>query len=381
VKKLKANYFATVAIKLFFTFFYLFPTSLFAGDTLPENLLEKALQIEYSLILSKYDSLVDYSGIPYKKILTVREGEALIEFAYLDSTRNAISYYDLDSAIVYKEFAGLPLDSLFFKNKWEKPGKVLEVSKKAFKPVVEKRCKAYRCELFGDTLLVFSTTELGFEFNDYTGMEGIPLEYEFIAGGRYKLKYRAVNIDTVYFPQRDLFYGTAAKIVRVEKPSERQLKAANKQFEHKKKTQQKMIESKAPSFKTTTLAGREINSKKLRGKILVLNFWFTNCRPCIQEMPELNKVRTLYKEDDEVVFLSLCRDGQQKVEAILSKVSLDYEICPDAMHIAERFRVMVYPLNLVINREGKIIGYESGLKMDLARRLVDAIELAKIQGE
>ncbi len=376
---LKTNYFYSFRIQLFFTILYLFPACLLAGDTIPENMLEEALRIEYNLVIPRYDSLVDYSLVPYKKILTMRKKEVLQEFFFLGQSESNVFYHDLEDGWVYQEVRGAPVDSVFIKNKWEKKGSVIEVSKNAIKTIAGKPCKAYRCEISGDTSLFYSTTALGVEFNDFVGMEGISLEGEFMAENRIRLKYRAMKIDTVFLPPKDLFNRGAAKLLNLQKPSDAQMIARQKSIDYAKRLEQKMLGSKAPFFKIKTLAGEKINSKKLQGKILVLNFWFTTCRPCIKEIPALNKVRELYDGDEEVVFISLCKDGWREIQSILYQISFDYEICPDARYVAERFRLLGYPLNVVINREGRIIKYTDGYRMDIGRQLVDAIELAKTQ--
>ena len=46
----------------------------------------------------------------------------------------------------------------------------------------------------------------------------------------------------------------------------------------------------APECEMTDINGNEISSKNSEGKVVVLNFWFVSCKPCIAEIPELNEV-------------------------------------------------------------------------------------------
>lgn len=48
--------------------------------------------------------------------------------------------------------------------------------------------------------------------------------------------------------------------------------------------------------------------KELSGKIVVMNFWYSKCLPCIKEIPELNKIVAEYKDNKNIVFLGFC-DG------------------------------------------------------------------------
>ena len=46
----------------------------------------------------------------------------------------------------------------------------------------------------------------------------------------------------------------------------------------------------------------------IKVKVVVINLWFTSCAPCIEEMPELNKLVKEYENNDAVLFLALALD-------------------------------------------------------------------------
>ena len=43
-------------------------------------------------------------------------------------------------------------------------------------------------------------------------------------------------------------------------------------------------------FKVKTIGGKRLTLAELQGKVVVINFWFIGCAPCISEMPALNKL-------------------------------------------------------------------------------------------
>ena len=115
-------------------------------------------------------------------------------------------------------------------------------------------------------------------------------------------------------------------------------------------------------FTATDLHGNRVDLKSLKGKIVVLNFWFIRCHACVQEMPELNRIVSEFG-DKEVVFLGLTFDEAAETKAFLDKTRFDYQILPDAQPIFWQFGIGPCPVNLVINREGKVVysklGYEA----------------------
>lgn len=75
----------------------------------------------------------------------------------------------------------------------------------------------------------------------------------------------------------------------------------------------------APDFTVTTLDGAEFKLSAQRGKVVVLHFWATWCRPCIAGLPELKKVqeRLQKKYGDRLVWVNLAMDD---IEAKVGKV-------------------------------------------------------------
>ena len=67
------------------------------------------------------------------------------------------------------------------------------------------------------------------------------------------------------------------------------------------------------NFIATTFSGDTIEMNKFKGKVVVINFWFIGCPPCITELPGLNKLAEEYKAK-EVVFLAITKETVKKLE-------------------------------------------------------------------
>ena len=63
--------------------------------------------------------------------------------------------------------------------------------------------------------------------------------------------------------------------------------------------------------------------KDFEGKLLVLNFWYINCSPCILEMPYLNQLVERYK-DENIEFLALSFDSIPDIKNFLSHTEFNY---------------------------------------------------------
>lgn len=109
-----------------------------------------------------------------------------------------------------------------------------------------------------------------------------------------------------------------------------------------------------PSFSVQDLNGRTHTLASLRGKIVVLKFWFTACPPCIKEIPELNLLLDSYK-GQEVVFLAMSTDDTAKTQRFVNRIPFKYNIVPNSKSLADQFMVFGYPTHIVIDKSGRTL--------------------------
>jgi peroxiredoxin len=122
-----------------------------------------------------------------------------------------------------------------------------------------------------------------------------------------------------------------------------------------KATQQKVaMGSMAPEFSGTTLDGHAIDLKSLKGKTVILNFWFTSCAPCISEMPGLNTLVNKYKNDSSVVFLAVTYNSADQVKAFLKTKAFNFNILTGRHDIIQQYGISGYPTSLVIDKTGSV---------------------------
>ncbi len=131
----------------------------------------------------------------------------------------------------------------------------------------------------------------------------------------------------------------------------------------------------AKDFIATDLKGNNIKLSELRGKVVVLNFWFIKCKPCITEMPHLNELKAFYNNDD-VEFLAITFDKKDLVEQFLDDHPFNYTITPNASDAVNIYGVNSFPTNMVINQKGEIvlkeIGYRTNIK-DVLKASIDKL--------
>ncbi|PAW92001.1 hypothetical protein CKK33_00215 [Mucilaginibacter sp. MD40] len=106
------------------------------------------------------------------------------------------------------------------------------------------------------------------------------------------------------------------------------------------------------SFKEKTIDGNKIDLKALKGKIVVLNFWFINCPACRAEMPELNQAVANYSTDPDIVFVGLCLDQGWEIKDFLKKTPFNFQHIADARYYGNKYKVSLYPTTVVLDKQG-----------------------------
>lgn len=116
-----------------------------------------------------------------------------------------------------------------------------------------------------------------------------------------------------------------------------------------------------PPFSLTDLQGEKVSSGDLAGKVVVLNYWFIGCAPCIREMPALTRLERRYRERQDVVFLALSFDAPEAIRDFLAQREFTYRQLPAPRDWFHEAKITAYPTHLVVDREGVIRGALEGL--------------------
>lgn len=130
---------------------------------------------------------------------------------------------------------------------------------------------------------------------------------------------------------------------------------------------------RARDFIITDLKGNHIKLSEYRGKVIVLNFWFIKCKPCITEMPQLNELKELYDKND-VEFLAITFDKKEMVEQFLYDHIFNYTIAANANDAVSSYGVNSFPTNMVINQNGEIVLKEIGYRINIKEVLKSSID-------
>ena len=122
----------------------------------------------------------------------------------------------------------------------------------------------------------------------------------------------------------------------------------------KKITKKNKLGTDFPEFDLLDLNGNRLTKKELKGKVLVLNFWFIGCSPCEMERPSLNDLTKVYSDNKDVVFISFAKNDKEQLIKLLAENPILYNVVPtDNDFIKTKFEINAYPVNIIIGKDGK----------------------------
>lgn len=114
--------------------------------------------------------------------------------------------------------------------------------------------------------------------------------------------------------------------------------------------------STAPDVTFVTLDGTKIRMTDLKGKVVLVSFWATDCPGCIQEMPNLVKTYNAYKQKGfEVIAVAMPYDPPAQVLNYQKEKALPFPVMHDGFgEITQQFGgVNLTPTAFIFDKEGK----------------------------
>ncbi len=115
----------------------------------------------------------------------------------------------------------------------------------------------------------------------------------------------------------------------------------------------------APRVTFVSLQGERMPTDSLRGKVVLVNFWATDCVTCIREMPDMVKTYNKYHARGlELIAVAMQYDPPNYVISYAGKHALPFKVALDPRgDIAKAFgNVKLTPTTFIIDRRGDIVG-------------------------
>ena len=137
----------------------------------------------------------------------------------------------------------------------------------------------------------------------------------------------------------------------------------------------------APAVTFTSIRGEKIGTADLRGRVVLVNFWATDCPTCVKEMPQMVETYNKHRANGfELIAVAMRHDPPNYVLNYTEKNALPFKVALDPMgELAKAFGdVKLTPTTVVIDKRGnivtRILGEPDFTKLDalIAEKLAEA---------
>ncbi|MEP0986347.1 TlpA disulfide reductase family protein [Ekhidna sp.] len=137
---------------------------------------------------------------------------------------------------------------------------------------------------------------------------------------------------------------------------------------------EKLNKEGIPSFDFINENGEKFSIQSMEGKLIAINYWSFTCKPCIEEMPKLN--RLVEKFGEKANFLSILPPGNyniqsQNLQKKIESFSFKYHSVAMSECFADIFEVpMIFPTHIIIGKDGRILDLFFGTDVSRLEKLL-----------
>ena len=120
------------------------------------------------------------------------------------------------------------------------------------------------------------------------------------------------------------------------------------------------VELETPALSLKDLSGKQHNLNDYKGKVVLVSFWASWCRPCLEEMPSLVKLKEKYKDNLEILAVDV---GEEKatIEKFTGPMNINFPLLQDLdSSTTKNWKVYVYPSNYIVDKAGKLVYASKG---------------------
>jgi len=122
-----------------------------------------------------------------------------------------------------------------------------------------------------------------------------------------------------------------------------------------------VVGSPAPDFALRNADGQVVRLSDLRGKVVFVNFWATWCRPCKEELPDIEKLYEEKREQGLEVLAINYQDDPDDARAFFDELGIDVPMLLDRNgSVYDQYLLQGLPDSFFIDRDGNLAALHYG---------------------
>ncbi|MDB5111745.1 MAG: hypothetical protein JWR67_2859 [Mucilaginibacter sp.] len=130
----------------------------------------------------------------------------------------------------------------------------------------------------------------------------------------------------------------------------------------------------APNWTLYDTEGKKTSLSQMKGKIVLMDFFFVGCVPCMNALAPLDKLHEKYKNKNFVILSISDRDSKKLVTAFKKVQRIKNQMYPNGGDVAKLYHITAAPTFYFIDQEGKIASVVDGYSDDFEKKMSAIID-------
>lgn len=125
-----------------------------------------------------------------------------------------------------------------------------------------------------------------------------------------------------------------------------------------------------PDFCERDMKGTVWTRDKLKGKKVLINFWYSGCGPCREEMPVMGK---WVRKHRDFLFVAATYEDDDLVRKVVKENKFRFNQLVGTVNLHDTVGVSCYPLTIILDEESKVVLIEEGTTPVQWQRILDVL--------
>ncbi|MFN2457659.1 MAG: TlpA family protein disulfide reductase [Chitinophagaceae bacterium] len=140
--------------------------------------------------------------------------------------------------------------------------------------------------------------------------------------------------------------------------------------ENEKQDSSSEVVREIDKIRLTDIKGQLHSLKQYEGKVILINFWATWCKPCIQEMPSIKEMQDIL-QNENIIFLMASNETPEQIKEFAN--THDYKFNFVRIENSEEINVQALPTTFIFNKKGDLVFSETGSRKWNEKSNIDLI--------
>lgn len=116
--------------------------------------------------------------------------------------------------------------------------------------------------------------------------------------------------------------------------------------------------------------GKTVKLTDLKEKVVLLDFWYRGCYPCLKAIPELIELQEEFKDDLVIIGINDSDNREDVTDYFAYKKVNYFSTYKSEANISKKLKINAFPTTIIINQNGEVVSVESGYQKGTFKKVL-----------